>query len=371
MHDRIRGFRLGCALAAAALSVVALAACGSSSSGDATSLLKQTFSGTHKYNSGNLNLNLTFTPSGSNTLSGPITLSVVGPFQTLGTGKPPAASITLSVTALGHTGSLGFISTGDRGFVTLKGTAYQLPAATFQKYAGGISGLASSTAGNSGSGLLSKLGIDPLKWVVNPTVAGTETVGGADTTHIKAGVNVAALLKDLNTLLQKGPSLGITQGTPVPTSISAATQAKLASTIKNPGVDVWTGTGDKTARRVAIKLTIPVTGTISQLAGGLSAADIALSMEYGNLNQPQTITAPTNIRPYSEFQAQVRAFIQALGSVLGTSGAAGSGSGPGSSAGGSTSGASPANVQSYTQCIQAAGNDVVKMQKCAPLLQKK
>jgi hypothetical protein len=356
---------------AAALASVALAACGSSTSTDATGLLKQTFSGTHKYDSGVLNLNLTLSPAGSSTLSGPISLSVAGPFQSLGTGKPPAAAITLSVTALGHTGSIGFVSTGERGFVTLKGTSYQLPAATFQRYASGITGLTSSTAVGSGSGLLSKLGIDPLKWVVHPTVAGTENVAGADTTHIAAGVDVAALLRDLSTLLQKSPALGLTRGTPVPTSISPATQAKLASTIKNPGVDVWTGTSDKTARKVAIKLTVPFSGQISQLMGGLTSADIALSMQYGNLNQPQTISAPTNVRPYSEFSAKVRAFTQALGTVLSTSGVGGgSGSAPAPSSGSVTGAGSATSVQNYSQCIQAAGSDVAKMQKCARLLKK-
>jgi hypothetical protein len=372
MDHRKRALRSAFAFAGVALTVVALAACGSSSGGDATSLLRQTFSGTHKYDSGNLNVNLTVTPSGSSTFSTPITFTIAGPFQSLGAGKPPQAAITLSVSALGRTGSLGFISTGDRGFVTLSGQAYELPAATFQKYASGLTGLTSSTGSGSGSGLLGKLGVDPLKWVVHPTVAGTESVGGADTTHVTAAVNVAALLKDLNTLLAKGPSLGIGKGTPVPTGISPATQAKLSSQIKNPAVDVWTGNSDKTARKLAIKLTVPVSGQISQLLGGLSSAAIGLSMQYANLNQPQTISAPTNLRPYSEFTAKVRAFTQALGGALSsgsTTGSAGTSTGSSTTAAPTT--AAPANVQSYTRCIQAAGSDVGKMQQCAGLLQKK
>ena len=79
----------------------------SSTSTDAAGLLKQTFSGSHKVNSGNLNVSLTINPSGSSTLNGPITLSFGGPFQSLGKGKLPQSNFTISVSALGKSGSLG------------------------------------------------------------------------------------------------------------------------------------------------------------------------------------------------------------------------------------------------------------------------
>src|SRR4051794_10859543 len=84
-----------------------LAACGSSSSSssaDAQSLLKQTFSGTHKVSSGVLGVNLTLIPSGSSTLKNPISLSLNGPFQSRGKGNLPASNFTITVNALGHHG---------------------------------------------------------------------------------------------------------------------------------------------------------------------------------------------------------------------------------------------------------------------------
>ena len=90
MHDRIRGIGAVLALLGAALAVAGLAACGSDSSGQAQSLLKQTFSGPHKVQSGNLTVNLTMTPSGSTTLTGPVSLSFGGPFQSRGTGATRA-----------------------------------------------------------------------------------------------------------------------------------------------------------------------------------------------------------------------------------------------------------------------------------------
>jgi hypothetical protein len=356
-------------VAAACLAALAVAACGSSagSSGDPNTLLSQTFSGTHKVTSGNLNLTLTIDPTGSSTLNGPITISFGGPFQTRGAGKLPESNFTVSASALGRSVSLGILSTGTNGYVTLQGTSYQMPQATFQRLESSFAQLASSPGGGSGSGTLAKLGIQPLHWLTHPTIVGTENVGGAQTTHIRSGVNVNALLSDLNTVLQRASSLGVSGAGRLKSGLSPATQSRIAAAIKNPSVDVWTGTSDKTIRRLTIALTLPVTGKTSTQLGGVRSADIGLTMGYANLNQPQTITAPTTVRPFSEFQTKVSAFVQALqGAAAGAFGSSGGGSSGGTSPGGSSG--TSTNVQRYSQCIQSAGGDVSKMQKCASLL---
>jgi len=346
-----------------------VAACGSSTSGssDPNSLLNQTFSGTHKVTSGVLDVSLTIDTSGSSVLNGPITVSFGGPFQTRGTGKLPESNFTVSASALGRSVSLGILSTGTKGYVTLQGVSYEMPQATFQKLESSFSQLASTPGASNGSGSLTKLGIHPLKWLTHPTVVGTETVGGAQTTHIHAGINVDALLTDLNTFLEKASSVNVSGAASLKSGLSPATRSKIAAEVKNPSVDIWTGTNDNTVRRVTIALTVPVTGKTSTELGGVTSADIGLTLQYANLNQPQTITPPTTVRPFSEFQTKVSAFLQAL------QGATGGALGPSSSSGGSSGGTSPStgtssNVQKYSQCIQQAGGDVGKMQKCASLL---
>jgi hypothetical protein len=360
MHRRIRGLRTMLALLLTAVPAIALGACGSSSSSDATTLLKQTFGGSHTVNSGNLSFSLTVNPSGSKTLSTPITVSFGGPFQSLGTGKLPASNFNISISALGKSGSLGILSTGSNGYVTLQGTSYQLPAATFQKLESSFAQITSTGGGGSGAGTLSKLGINPLRWLVKPSVIGNESVGGADTTHIRAGVNVDALLVDLNTFLQKASSLGVSGASRIPSGISDTTRSRIASEVKTPTFDVWTGSSDKTIRKFALTLTLPVTGQISSQLGGLNSAQIGVSMQYAKLNQQQTIQPPTAVRPFSEFTSKLRAF---LGQVQGGLGAGSTGS--------TGSAGTGANVQSYSQCIAAAGQDVAKMQSCASLLNAK
>jgi hypothetical protein len=379
MHDRTGMLRLMWALMAILAACLALAACGGGSSGDAAALLRQTFSGSHKVSSGKLNVAVTVDPSGSSTLKNPITLTFGGPFQSLGTGKLPQSNFNVSLSAGGNAGTLGILSTGTNGYVTFQGQSYQLPQAAFRKLESSFSQVASSPGSGGGSNILSKLGIQPLRWLQNPTIVANETVGGSSTTHIRATINVTALLGDFNTFLGRAASLGVSGASSFPHGISAASQSKIASTVKNPRFDVWTGTSDKTIRRLQINLTLPVTGQISTLLGGLRSADIGLSMEYDNLNQPQSITAPTSVQPYSQFQSKLRTFEQGIQSAItsqlpglsqGTTPGSATPTTPGSS-GSATSpsgSGSAANTQAYSQCIQAAGGDITKMQQCAPLL---
>ncbi len=379
MDRRMRGVRTLAVVVVSALACLAIAACGSSNdSGQASSLLKETFSGSHPVNSGNLLFSLTLTPSGSSTLKGPISLSFGGPFQSLGNGKLPKSNFNVSLTAQGKTDTLGLISTGTAGYVTLQGVSYQLPASTFQKLESSFAGVAASPSGGSG-GALGKLGIHPLDWLSSPSVVGQTSVAGSDTTHIRATVNVSQLLADLDTFLQKASSVGVSGANKIPTSISASTRSQIASEVQHPTFDVWTGNSDKTVRQLVIGVTLPVTGQISTLLGGLRSAGIALTMRYADLNQPQTIDAPTTVRPFSEFESKLRTFLAAVeGSVNSAAGGAlGSATGSGTSSGGSTattttgstgSSSSSKNVQRYSQCIIDAHNDVSKMQQCASLI---
>ncbi len=373
MHQRIRWSGALSTLLLACLASVAVAACGSSSassSQDAASLLKDTFEGNHKIDSGNINLALTINPTGSSSVSGPIKLSFGGPFQSGGSGKLPQSDFNVSISAEGKSGSLGIISTGSKGYVTLQGTGYQLPADTLKKLQSSLSDVGASGSSSKNSTALSSLGIKPLDWLQNPTVVGDETIAGVQTTHIRASVNVQGLLTDLNTLVKKGSSLGVPKTANLSNGLSASTKAKIAGEVRNTTFDVWTGKDDKLLRKVSIGATLPVTGQTSTQLGGMTSAGIALTIQYSDLNQPQTITAPQTVRPYSEFSSKVDSLVAALQGVTGStsSGSGSNSSGSSSSSSGSGLSGASTTVKRYSKCVSDAGNDLSKMQRCASLL---
>lgn len=349
--------QVACALLAAALAVLALAACGGGGSPQqAKALLRQTFRGTHQVNSGKLSVRLAVAGSGS---KAPLELNFGGPFQSQGKGTLPKSDFTINLSALGGSATLGVISTGTNGYVSLQGAAYRLPASTFRQLESSFSGTTGSSS-SSGSSVLSKLGIDPLAWVENPTVVGNDTVGGANTTHIHAGVATGKLLTDLSTVLQKASSLGISGGSKLASGISAATQARISREVRHPTLDVWTGTSDHTLRKLEVGFDLPVNGALATLMGGLRSARVSLLLQYSDINQPQTITAPTSAKPFAEFVSKINSFVRGLqGAVTGSAG--------GLPSTGSSS-ASGKTLQRYTQCIQSAGGNVSKMQRCASIL---
>jgi hypothetical protein len=112
-----------------------------------------------------------------------------------------------------------------------------------------------------------------------------------------------------------------------------------------------------------------VSGQTSTALGGLRSADIGLVLQYADLNKPQSIKAPTSVRPFSEFQTKLQTLLAAVQTAVG-GGAVSSGSSGSSGSTSSSGSGSASTVQSYSQCLQTAGQDVAKMQKCAGLLNK-
>lgn len=342
---------------APAMCVFAVAACGSSRN-NASKLLQQTFTGHHTISSGILDVDLAVDPTPSRTLKGPITLSFGGPFQTLGPGRLPQSSFSLGVGGPGFGGSIGIVSTGSAGYVVLKGAGYQLPQASFARLESSFAGAAAPSAG----GLLSRLGTA----LANPVVVGQDLIGGAETIHVRADVDVPAVLADLSSILRRASTLGVSAAAGLRDGLSVAAQRRIAAEIRDPTFDLWTGAHDKTLRRLQIGATLPVSGQVAQLLGS-SSVDLDLSIQYSQLNHAQTISAPATVRPYSELVSKLRGLEQSLeGSIV--SGQLPTRAASSSSGGARTTTTSSSAVLSYSDCIEAAGNDVAKMQKCAPLL---
>lgn len=329
----------------------------------------QAFDGQHKIKSGVIELALQITPSGSTSITKPIEVSFGGPFMDTGVGKLPESDFTIAISAQGHRGALQVISAAGKGFITVSGQSYRMPAATFKNLESGFGSIASSggaSSGNSGNaksakGAFAALGIKPLDWLVRPQIVGTTMLGGVKTTRVRAGLNATAMLHDLSKLIGETSKFGVSStSSSVPHSISSATQRRIAHALGSPSFNVWTGSADKLIRKLTLTASIPVTGQTRTELGGMRSATVTLDFEYRDLNRPQTITAPSATKPYSVFRAEVTNLLDQVGNSLN----------PGTSTGTSTTGTGAASAadQRYTRCINDAKGDVSKMQKCGSLL---
>ncbi len=344
------------ALLALALVALTLAACGDDggggggggSSADAETLLRQTFTGTHEIRSGRADIQLRVVVD-DESFRGPIDVGVSGPFQSAGSGEIPEFDMALDVDAQGQTFEAGLVSTSDRVFVEVSGTAYEVPADLIAQLKDSYG--RSQQEGSSQEMSLDSLGLDPMSWLEDPTVEGTETVGGVETDHVSAGIDVNALLDDVDTVLERINEQGLAgaTGQDVPDSIPADARRQIEDAVKTAEFDVWSGTEDHTLRRLRVVLAIePPEGE-----GGPRSLDVELTVELSDLNAPQTIEAPATSRPLNELLGQFQGL---LGGALGGAGAGGGG------------GASSQQLDDYTRCIEQAGSDVARAQECAELL---
>ncbi len=352
-----------------------LTACGGgdSSGEDVNTVLQETFDGSgKKVESGKLDLSVKLDLDGAGAqLNGPLAIALSGPFENQGEGKVPRFDFNLNLDGSGQQFQAGAVSTGSAAYLRFGGQTYKVDDATFKQFQDGYVKAAKEDGAKKDSGpSLQALGVDPRRWLTDPKEVGTEEVGGVETIHLTADVDVPRLLEDVNRLIKSANNLGV-GGKNVPDQLTATERARAAEALKSVKVDIWTGKDDKTLRKIELALDIAVPKD-EQKKAGLAGGKVNLEYGISDLNKPQTIEEPSNARPVSELSQA----LQALG--LG-GGAASSGSGSGSGGSGGTSGSTATTPstgtsttgsasQEYLNCLEKAGSDSAKVSECSKLL---
>ncbi|MDX6650120.1 MAG: hypothetical protein QOJ97_2071 [Solirubrobacteraceae bacterium] len=352
---------------AALIGALGLAACGGGGSGaNVDQVLKETFSGNKKVRSGKVELKLSIKAEGARNLGGPIELKLTGPLQSQGAKQLPKFDFDLSLAASGQTFKAGAVSTGDAGFLKFQGQAYTVPAQIFTQFKQGFERAQNQKNGSAQNQSFASLGVNPKNWLKDPKDQGEADVGGAKTIHISAGVDVAKLLDDVNRILSRARGQLGGQGARLPTQITPQQRQAVRDAVRDVSFDVYTGKDDKTLRRMTIKLKFKVPQKNQAKAQGLTGGEVAFDLTINDLNQPQTISPPANPKPFSELTTALRGVLGGLGG-LGGGGATGTGTTTTPPATGGATGGDQ-SAQQYLQCLQQAGGDVAKAQKCAALL---
>ncbi|HEU4658807.1 MAG TPA: hypothetical protein VFR97_14860 [Capillimicrobium sp.] len=333
----------------ALLAAVTLVACGGGGGDDetsgasATEILEKTFDNSEGVSSGRLTVAFDLDVQDASGESADTSLKLTGPFDTPESDDQlPSFDFDLTVSSNGQSIQGGAISTGDQGFLSLQGTDYAVPDDLFRQFRDSYV-QAQQQAGKEQQPTLEALGIDPTTWITDPQKAGTEDVGGTETEHVTAGVDVPKLLNDLRKAADQAGSVAGQSG-----QLSDADIQAVQDQVSSAKVDVYTGKDDLRLRRLVVDVT-------------LKSGHAAFTLEIADLDEPQTIEAPTDTRPLQELVGQFQ-------SLIGASGAGGavapSTGGAGSSGGSGSGGAN----QKYLECVQAAGQDLEKVQACAKYL---
>ncbi|HEX8102302.1 MAG TPA: hypothetical protein VF533_06810 [Solirubrobacteraceae bacterium] len=349
----------------AALAAVALGACGGSGKEatedtDVNTLLKNTFSGDKKVESGRLDLSLAIDAKGTGGTDGPVNVKLGGPFQSQGKQKLPKFKMDASFSGGDQNIKAGVTSTGDRGFVNFNGTDYAVTDQVFKQVQAGYEQAQKEAAKGSKDKQpsLATLGIDPTKWLTDAKNEGEAKVGDTDTIKITGGVDVPKLLDDIDTALGKANSLGLqSTGQQVPERLTPEQRKQIEEGVKDLKVEIYTGKEDSTLRRMVVDLAVDAKSASGDAQSGTLKLDFSLT----GLNEDQEITAPANAKPFDELLGQVGG----LGGGLGGSGTGGASGSSGSSGSGAQN---QKQLEDYTKCITDAGSDTTKAQECAKIL---
>jgi hypothetical protein len=192
-----------------------------------------------------------------------IGFSLAGAFQRGAANDMPEFEVRGRLSIGGQRIQGGFVSLGDKAYFAQGRTGWRVPAAIWTPV---VDAVANPSAQQQGANFQ----LHPATWVRDVKSEGTDTVGGVETEHISATVDVHAVLKDVAQAFQAN-------GAELPDAKQVAREVKRAE------FDVWVGADDHILRRLSAVLVVPP---------GRVNVDARLT----DVNKPQQIEAPANIR---------------------------------------------------------------------------
>ncbi len=360
LRRRIAGVLLCIAVVAVA---IAASGCGGDSGGnqsDATDMLHRAFA--KPVHSADVKLDGELRLDGLPGFDKPIRIQASGPYVT-SRDTIPKADMDLKIGAQGQGQSLqtGFLSTGDRAFLKFGGEYYEQPAANVAQANRQI------RAGKGKGSQPNGLGVDASSWVRDAKMKGQEKLGGVQTDHVSARIDVRKVLGDLNRLAKKGTNA--VGGATTPQPLSAKTLDDAAKTVKDPTFDVYVGKDDGLVHRMSGNLALSVPAADRSRANGITGGSLRFTLDLTHANGNQKIGAPANPRPISDLSKQLggAAALGALGGSQGTPPP--TATTPSPSGGGQTTTPDPASFKRYARCLdKAKPGDTQALSRCSKLL---
>jgi hypothetical protein len=279
------------------------------SSDEASALLEKAF--TKQVNSGDLKLEASAEVDGVPQLSGPLTLSLSGPFKSDGPKDVPVLDWDILAEGAGQSFDVGLTVTDDNAFVEYQGQSYAAGAELFNQFKQQYAAQQPDEQPT-----LKSYGLDPASWLEDPTVEDGEQIGGDATQVVTGSVDVETAVRDLYSVTKSDAfrqQLERQGQTPpeIPEPSDEDIQ-KIVDAVDKLTLEVNVDEND-IARRLAIAgdFTVPEGTGDGQVKGGSLSFEFILE-EVGI--DPQ-IEAPANAKPLSELIQQFAPLLGGLGGV--------------------------------------------------------
>lgn len=221
-------------------------------------------------------------------------LGMSGAFERGAANDVPAVDLEADVTGGGQRFKGGFVTVEEKAWFTQGADAYQVPP---EAWAPVMQAVADGTAAQPAQPLPFEL--HPETWLRDAKTVGTEQLDGVEATHLSASVDVEAMARDLTQA-----AAGNAARLPSPKQI--------AGLVKRAELDAWVGS-DQILRRLTA-------GVAFEGAERQGAGRIDVNLDLTQVNQPQNIVAPTNVRdglPDGDYGRFVESFTAGLSGVTG------------------------------------------------------
>jgi hypothetical protein len=266
-------------------------------------------------------LDASFEVNGVRQLEQPVRLQLSGPYRSGGNRTIPAADFNVNFSGGGQSFAAGLISTGQNAWVEFLGQAYEVGERQISQ----LNQQIAANAGRDRNRSLRDFGVDPRRWLEDPSIEGEEEIAGAETTHVTAGIDIGRMLEDLNTIGQRAS--GQVAGSQ-PRQLSAEQRERVERIVQDPEFDVYIDEENR-IRRLSTVLDLEVPEEDRRAAGGATSGRGAFSIEFSNVGAPQQITPPPRARPIEELTNQL---LQLFGGGAAGGGGAGAPGAPGGAA---------------------------------------
>jgi len=271
---------------------------GAGSSEEAGAMLEKAFA--EQVDSGNLQLDLKADIDGLTSFSGPLSLSLSGPFKSNGPREIPVLDWDITAEGAGQTFDIGLTVTEDNAFVEYAGDSYEVGTALFSQFKEQYTAQQPEEQPT-----LRSFGLDPATWLEDPTVEDGDEIGGDATQAVTGSVDVEKVVRDLYSLTksaafrQQLESQG--QSLPEVPEPSDEEIQKIVDAVEELKLEVNVDEND-IARRLAVEadFTVPEGTGDGQIKGG--SLSFGYTLEEVGID-PQ-IEGPADAKPLSELTQQ-------------------------------------------------------------------